>query len=159
MDSREAEVACENYWVAQGAVRTRRPVRTKWQKQDYLGADVLAVMPDGGKTWSQVTTSQNRGHIRERRRKLEEVPWAATDRVFVFELEERPNIVNRRTTDRFFRVHEYRQSLVQMNLGTWEIWPEPVPITPGMLRVRASGRAPATAQSPSGTRGGPGAST
>lgn len=141
MDSREAEVACESYWIGQGAVETRRPVRTKWQKVDFLGADVLAVMPDGHKTWSQVTTSKNAGHIRERRRKLEETPWAPTDRVFVFEVEERRNVPYPQRIDRFFRVHEYHHDRVRIQLVAakapeWEIWPDAIAITKDMLRVR-----------------------
>lgn len=146
MNKREAEVATENYWKSKGAVKTRRPVRTKWQKVDFLGADVLAVMRDGSKSWTQTTTSQRPEHVRERRRALEETPWASTDRVYVFEVEERPGVVNKRKVDRYFRVHEYRVSLAPevvsrilskvQGVREWVVLSDPIPIPDEWLRVK-----------------------
>lgn len=132
---REAEVAAENYWIGQGCV-TRRALRTKWARVDFFGADVIAKDTDST-VWCQVTTAQRTESVRRRRRRLEEVPWLPSDRVFLFELEMRPNPVRRSRIDYFFRVHQYVYAARPPGepRRQWEIWDEPIPVTRDMLRV------------------------
>ncbi len=133
---REAEVAAENYWIDQGCL-TRRALRTKWARVDFFGADVIG--KDATSTvWCQVTTAQRTESVRRRRRRLEEIPWLASDRVFLFELEMRPNPVRRSRIDYFFRVHEYVDPLAPDDVSTrsWRILDEPIAVTRDMLRVR-----------------------
>src|SRR2546426_4428638 len=106
MDPRSAEVAAEIWLRRQGHV-TRRAIRTKWQKVDFFGADVISIAQDGTKHFVQVTTSGRAEHVRERRRKMELIPWHPTDRVLIFQLVEREVPLDRRKVERFFRVHEY----------------------------------------------------
>ena len=155
MDRREAEVATENWLKDQGYV-TRRAVRTQWQKVDFFGADVMGKRKEGT-VYIQTTTSQRPEQVRVRRRKLEVVPWNPLDRVLLFEVEERPNVVNRRKKDLFFRVHQYEGDILTASIRLertrkepipfnpevhvkrvreWKVLPEPIPILPEMLRVR-----------------------
>lgn len=132
---REAEVAAENYWIDQGC-RTRRALRTKWARVDFFGADVIG--KDASTTvWCQVTTAQRTESVRRRRRRLEEIPWLPSDRVFLFELEMRPNPVRRSRIDYFFRVHQYAyRGREPVGPRSWVVLDEPISVTRDMLRVR-----------------------
>lgn len=61
-------------------VETRRCLRTKFAKVDFFGTDVVGIDPSGMKYWIQVTTGGDEA-IRQRRRKLEAVPWRKTSDV------------------------------------------------------------------------------
>ena len=82
----EAERAAE--WFAReilGCVDTRRAVRTKWQKVDFFGADVVGKRPDGSHVYIQVTTGQAPA-VSVRKRKLEKYHWHKSDRVLLLQL-------------------------------------------------------------------------
>lgn len=66
----EIEVAAEHLAIEElGAVRTRRALGTKWDKVDFLGADVRARLDDGTAALLQATKATSR--LTDKRRKLE----------------------------------------------------------------------------------------
>lgn len=139
MDWREGEVAADN-WLQMEGYMTRRAVRARFQKVDFFGADVMGKR-SGGMAWVQVTTAQGSRHtetVRRRRRRLEEVPWGPQDLVFVFEARERPNVVDPRRIDRFFRVHEYASRDGGEGPRSWRVLKDPIVVTADMLTVRRS---------------------
>lgn len=125
---REAEVAAENYFKSKGYV-TRRALRTKFNKVDFFGSDIIA-MNSKEKVFCQVTMMKKGASVK--RKKLEEYAdyWLRTDRVFVFELRTIPNPVNRAVHDHFFRVHEFNKQK-----GDWTIWDEAIPVPRSWFKV------------------------
>lgn len=118
----DAERAAEHCLVhAYGCVVTRRmkrpagggaqssPDGTKqWQawggKVDIFHCDVVGKRPDGSHVYAQVTCGKVEA-VRQRRRKLETVPWHDSDDVFVFQMVESAAGGNRK--DFHFRIHVY----------------------------------------------------
>ncbi len=145
---REWEVAGEHwlrtFFLDVAKDHTWRVRRAKFGKQDLFGCDVVALGTQRN-YWAQVTSSQQSGKVRERRRALEQYPWKQTDRVFVLEGEEREGVVYKRTTDRFFRVHEF--AIININGNdsrdrVWMVHPTPITIPPEWFKVNQNEESP-----------------
>ena len=112
----KAERAAE--WVARehfGCIHTRRAVKTRFNKTDFFGADIIGLRNDGTKIWVQVTAGQDAA-VSQRRKKLEKYTWHETDSVYVWQLRETPNPANRRRMLYHFRLCEL------MPDGSWVNW-------------------------------------
>jgi hypothetical protein len=112
--AREAEVAAEHFAHEQlEALRTRRALRTKWDKVDLLGADVQARLCDGSQALLQASKAKTR--MADKRRALERLggetivppqPWERR-LVLLFDSLTHPE-------DARWRVHVFRvQELVE----------------------------------------------
>ena len=133
---RLAEVATEHYWqVIRGCV-TRRAVNARFCKVDLFRADVMAKHKGLKFTaYTQVTTGQSHQALRERRRRLEEMPWMETDLVFLFEWRETQDPVNRANLLYFFRVEEYAKLPGQFK-RSWQVWPKAVEVPREWLKAK-----------------------
>lgn len=102
----EAERASEWYLnLVEKCVVTVRAVRTQWQRQDLFASDIVGKTKTGCHVYAQVTAGQEEA-VRQRRRKLEVIPWHPTDKVLLLQLVHTPNPKNARSKLWFFRVHE-----------------------------------------------------
>jgi len=83
-DQANAEKAAQWLLASWGYTQQRKAVRTKYQKVDFFGADIMA-MDDyrGYKIFCQVTTGGYEA-IRQRKRKLEQYIFSEHDDVFIF---------------------------------------------------------------------------
>ena len=124
----EAERAAE-WWLREKhrCLATRRTVRTKFQKVDFFGADVVGKGLNGSHYYVQVTAGKQ-DKVRERCLKIESiVQWHYSDSVFVVKLVEAEDLVNPRRKAWYFRVHEYE--LLSPEKGRkWKTWDEAVRI-------------------------------
>jgi len=118
---RAAEWACME---VMGCVDTRRALRTKFTRVDFMGCDVIAVKPNGCKIWVQITAGQINAVI-TRRKKLEAYPWHPSERVFVWQLVERALVANPRKKEWFFRVWEYVRN---GKTRQWSDQCDPIPV-------------------------------
>ena len=103
----QAERAAE--WVLRevfGCVATRRALRTTYAKVDFFACDVIGVQPDGRRIWVQVTAGQLSA-VTARRKKIEKYPWHDSDKVYVWQLVERPDPASPARKEWFFRPWEY----------------------------------------------------
>lgn len=126
----DAERACE--WYAReilGCVQTRRAVRTKWQKVDFFGADVMGKCENGSTVYIQATAGQDAA-VSTRRRKLEIIPWHYTETVEVVRLIQTIDPANARRKLWFFRVHVYSIALGGYNNRGWITQSAAIPIPP-----------------------------
>jgi len=103
----EAERASEHYaYEYMDCVITRRACRTKWQSVDMFCADVVGKTATGSHVYIQATAGQNEA-VRQRRRKLESIPWHKSDRVLLLQLVNSQDPDNKRRKLYHFRVHRY----------------------------------------------------
>jgi len=103
----EAERAAEWYAIEiLNALVTRRAVKSRFQKMDFFGADVMGKRADGSMIFIQATAGQHAA-VTKRRRKLEEIPWNKDDTVELVQLTNTPDPANARKKLWFFRVHVY----------------------------------------------------
>lgn len=118
----DAERAAEHCLVHSfGCVATRRMRRPAgggaqsspdgsrtWQawggKVDIFGCDVVGKRPDGSHVYAQVTCGKVEA-VRQRRRKLEKIPWHESDEAMVLQMIESDAGGNRK--DFHFKVHMY----------------------------------------------------
>lgn len=85
-DPKNAERAAEHFAVkVLGCVKTVRAIQTQFQRQDLFASDVVGKKETGEHVYLQVTTGQYEA-IRQRRKKLEKIPWHSTDTVAVLQL-------------------------------------------------------------------------
>ena len=100
-DARLAEVAAQHYChVVLDCTITRRAIRTRFQKVDLFGCDVMGRREDGSCVWIQVTAGKS-ANVAQRRRKLEAIPWNVLDDVRLLELRRPERGIYT------FRVHRY----------------------------------------------------
>jgi hypothetical protein len=81
-----AERAAE--WVLAemyGCRYLRRAIRSQYQKVDFWGSDVMGRTESGMVFYAQVTTGGPEA-VRQRRRKLEQIPWNEHERPMLFVL-------------------------------------------------------------------------
>lgn len=134
----DAERASEHCLVHSfGCVVTRRMKRPagggaslstdgkkQWQgwggKVDIFHCDVVGKHRDGSHVYAQVTCGQVEA-VRQRRRKLETVPWHETDIVLVLQMVETPDPVNQSRKVYHFRVHHFFE-------GKWSVDDEAIRI-------------------------------
>jgi len=83
----------------------RRAVRTKYQSVDFWGCDVMAKDEWGHSYFAQVTTGGVEA-VRQRRRKLEKIPWNDLEHIMVLQMIETPDPLDNRKKKFYFRVHE-----------------------------------------------------
>ena len=125
----QAERAAE--WVAVevfGCTETQRATRTKFQKIDFFGCDVMGMRP-GFKEWIQVTAGQRQA-VQVRRKKLVDKDWVYTDRVWVFRL------VQEGKSGRIKLWHfDVWKLEIWEDIRKWEDWP-PIPIKPEWFKAR-----------------------
>jgi hypothetical protein len=120
----EAERASEWYAVKEcGCVITRRACRTKWQSVDMFCCDVVGKRPGGSHVYIQATAGQNEA-VRQRRRKLDSIPWHPSDEVLLLQLVHTENPANARSKLWFFRVHRLRTIDLKWLVDT-EAYPVP----------------------------------
>lgn len=126
----DAERAAEWYLRERCAcVITRRAVRTQWHKVDFWAADVVGKRKDGSHVYAQATAGGSEA-LRQRRRKLEKIPWHVSDMVLVLQLTSTEDPANRRRKQWWFRVHLYNhgnkvwQSVVahEVERGWFRAW-------------------------------------
>ena len=106
-----AERAAE--WVLReeyACVLTRRALRAQYAQVDFFAADVMGKDKYGHMIWAQVTTGGTEA-VRQRKRKLEAVPWQLTDRVMLLQLVSEPDPAHKLRKRYFFRVHRYCHTL------------------------------------------------
>jgi hypothetical protein len=119
----QAERAGEHYLrEVCGCVVTQRAMRTKWARVDLYASDVTGKRPDGSCVYAQVTAGQSEA-LRVRRRKLEAIPWHASETVLVLQLTSTEDPANRRRKFWWFRVHRYHHFLdmTDCELGYWTV--------------------------------------
>lgn len=107
-DRRAAEPAAE--WYARevlGCIHTVRAIRTKFQRQDLFGADVIGKRSNGSWVAIQVTAAENESSIRSRRRKLDRLPWSSEDTVLMLQLVSLPHPANKSRKQKWFRIHRF----------------------------------------------------
>ena len=75
-------------------------------KVDIFHCDVVGKRADGSHVYTQATCGQVEA-VRQRRRKLETIPWHESDTVLVLQLVETPDPAHRSRLMYHFRVHEY----------------------------------------------------
>jgi hypothetical protein len=109
-----------------GCVVTRKAIRTQWQSVDYFCSDVVGKKVDGSHVYIQVTAGQAEA-VRQRRRKLEDIPWHNTDTVLLLQLVQTPDPANGKKTLWFFRVHGYKIYLSRVN-RVWQTDDQAVPV-------------------------------
>ena len=115
-DARLAEVAAQHYChVVLDCTITRRAIRTRFQKVDLFGCDVMGRREDGSCVWIQVTAGKS-CNVAQRRRKLEAIPWNVFDDVRLLEF-------RRDGSSYGFRVHQ----LFNNKVWTVRDMLEPVP--------------------------------
>ena len=106
---KQAEIAAER-WLIENykCVITHRAIKTKFARQDLFGGDVIGKDKEGRLYVVQVTTG---GHsaVSKRKKKLEEIPWIETDRVFLLRM-----IVNKKS-----RPYEYLFDVRELKDGRW----------------------------------------
>lgn len=100
-------------------VITRRARRTKFAAVDFFASDVMGKRADGSMVFVQATAGQDSA-VTARRRKLEAIPWAPHDRVFVLQLRGSQDPANRRRLVYHFRVMEYTRK--QGWIRGWHTW-------------------------------------
>jgi len=101
----EAERASEWYLhEIEGCVVTCRAIRTKFQRQDLFASDVIGKKQNGRCVYAQATAGRDEA-VRQRRRKLDNIPWTTTDTVLLLQLTHTPDPANQRRKLWFFRVH------------------------------------------------------
>jgi hypothetical protein len=112
-DASNAERAAEHFArEVLGCVQTRRAVRTRFQKVDFFGCDLMGRREDGSSVWIQVTASRegsagkNSGNVWSRKRKIETVPWREDDTVLMLEMVREKN---GRSWDYHFRGQQLRE--------------------------------------------------
>lgn len=132
---RLAEVAAENWLKLQG-YQTRRTVRTQWQKIDFFGADVIGKGKEDT-VYIQVTTAKHSKEILLRKRKMGDVPWLETDRVYVFQCVERKSVSNPRKKELFFRTYIYYGGYISNGGDPFWLSSDPIAITPDMLKAHS----------------------
>ncbi len=126
----QAERAAENAMLnVMGCVVTRRAIRTRFNKTDFFGADVIGIRQDGSKVFCQATCGGVEA-VRQRRRKLEAIPWHRSDTVCILQLVERQAVVNARSKQWHFRVHEY-----DLESRAWSVRPDAIEIERGWFKA------------------------
>ncbi len=110
---RAAEWALVNNY---GCVNTVRAVKTKYQRQDLFASDVIGKDQYGEMVFCQVTTGKKEA-LRQRRKKLEKIPWQLSDTVLVFQMD---FIQEGRSKKWFFNVFEY---VIRCRLRGWLEYP------------------------------------
>lgn len=117
-DWAKAERAAEHWLRYCGCVAIRRAVRTRFQKIDFFGCDIMGRSKTGATAWVQVTCGES-ADVAHRRRKLEALPWLKNDNVLILQMKSEQL---GRTIAYRFRIHEYR-------CGKWDVWEvdEPIP--------------------------------
>jgi len=115
----DAERASE--WYARevhGCVLTRRAIKTKYNKVDFFGSDVVGKTIDGSHVYIQVTAG-NDTQVTKRKRKLEKVPWHDTDTVELLQLVQTINPNHKARKFWWFRVSVYRNVMPGFNTREW----------------------------------------
>ena len=111
-DWSNAEKAAEHYLrEVYLCEHTRRPVRTRFQKQDFFACDVVGKTADGNHIYAQVTTGDSSA-VAARRRKIEAIPWHESDTVIILQMKSE-KIGNKRRF--WFRIHHYETDLCGWN--------------------------------------------
>jgi hypothetical protein len=82
----KAEIVAINFLRDLGCVNTRRAIKTKFQKVDFFGADVVGKKTDGSTYYIQATTGKASA-LSQRRKKLRAVDWNNRERVFLLQLD------------------------------------------------------------------------
>lgn len=117
----EAERAAEWYAVKVcGCVITRRAIRTKYQKIDFFGADVVGKRSDGTVVYVQATAGQRQA-VSYRKKKMAGIPWNSNETVQVAELIWLQDPQNARRKKWYFRIYDFAHN-------KWLILPKAVPI-------------------------------
>lgn len=126
---REAEVAAE-HWLREQmhCVAIRRAVRTKWQRVDFFGADLVGVLCTGAHVYVQVTTGAAQA-VSVRRRKLEGFPWHPSDTVLLLNLVVTESPAKGRRKEFWFRAEELITNHQENGMrSTWQDWEESIPV-------------------------------
>lgn len=93
---------------AGGGAQTSADGSKQWQgwggKVDIFHSDTVGKRSDGSHVYTQVTCGQVES-VRQRRRKLESIPWHVSDTVLVLQMVETPDPVYRSRKVYSFRVH------------------------------------------------------
>lgn len=102
--ARRAEYAAEHFLVSLGCIITRRMIRTRFNKVDFFGADVVGKNYTGRHFYAQATSSEHEQALKARQSKLELIPWHPSDIVFVVWLKSE---IKGRSKEWYFQVYEY----------------------------------------------------
>lgn len=119
---KDAERACE--WYARevcGCIITRRAIQTQFQSVDFFGSDCVGKRPDGSHVYIQATAGQVEA-VRQRKRKLDAIPWHVTDTVLLLQLVQTKDPANARRKKFFFREH------IRSIAGIWSVLEEAKPV-------------------------------
>lgn len=85
-DAGRAERAAEHFAKKKLAcVETRRVCKTRFNKVDFFGADIVGKQIDGSHVYIQVTSGQGSA-VSARKRKLEPHIWHSSDRVYLLRM-------------------------------------------------------------------------
>jgi hypothetical protein len=87
-DQNNAEKAAQHYLASLGYTIQRKAIRTMYQKVDFFCADVMAKNAYGEIVYAQVTTGGYEA-VRQRKRKLEKIPWNEFETVLILAMERR----------------------------------------------------------------------
>lgn len=117
-------------------VITRRAIRTKFQSVDFFAADVVGKRADGSHVYVQVTAG-GASAVTARRRKLEVIPWHATDKVQLLQLIQTEDPANGKRKLWFFRVHIYAGDVLSgVRLRHWTTMVQAVPVPREWFKAR-----------------------
>lgn len=124
---RQAEVAAEHFLHERmECLHVRRAIRTKWQKVDFFGADLVGVLVTGAKVYCQVTTG-GASAMSSRRAKLQEYSWHDSETVLLLNLVATASPGKGRRIKYWFRVEELSRENGGMwgeDVRLWEDWEE-----------------------------------
>lgn len=141
-DPREWEVAAE--WFAYehlDAIETRRPVKTKFAKQDFFGADVMARLVDGGLAWLQVTKGDRRAGWKKRKQVLP-ATYMDGERFLVLFARAEPDPKDGRRNIYLFDVQEHDPAAPRdATAKGWRMWPDPVTVPRKWFKTREGAKA------------------
>jgi len=112
-----AERAAVHYAFSIGCVITRKAIRTKFQSVDFFCSDIVGKKADGSHVYIQVTAGEYEA-VRQRKRKLESIPWHDSDTVLLLQLIQEPDPVNAKRKLWFFRVHRYYHHALTVSATT-----------------------------------------
>lgn len=94
----------------------RRAIRAKFQAVDFWHCDVMGRASNGLCFYAQATTGKVEA-VRQRRRKLEKIPWNMYDNVMVLQMVELPDPANQRKKKFYFRIHALNKATLTWNVG------------------------------------------
>lgn len=114
-------------------VIARKAIRTQWQSVDFFASDVVGKKSNGEHVYAQVTAGQIES-VRQRRRKLEAIPWHTSDSVFLLQLRHvvDPKHKGRRLWS--FRVHAYAL-IGSTTKRVWRVLNEAYPVPTAWFRA------------------------